>query len=171
MDYRSGIAALTEAQQQLVLEHLGIALHAASKPGLPRWIAREQIRSAAYWGLCIAAVKWEPPGSYPAFAKECIHKTISREIQSAGLVIGYRSTRPAKWEPDSELWRDRCTCADPLDTMIAKEERAWLRGAIRRLSPGLQKVIQGDLKDKPVVNGHKKRWKAVKQLRAMVAEY
>ncbi len=152
-----------------MLEHLGIALHAASKPGLPRWISREQIRSAAYWGLCIAAVKWKPPGSFPAFAKECIRKTISREIRSAGLVIGYRSTRPAKWEPDSELWRDCCTCADPLDILVANEERAWLRRAIRRLSPVRRKVVHEMLAGKPyTAQANKNRWKAVKQLRAML---
>ncbi len=158
---------MTLAQQQLVLDYIGLALHLAGKRDLPRWIARDQIRSAAYWGLCVAAMRWGGLVPFRAYAKAIINHAITDEIRWAGFTIGRRSDNPKHWDDDSELWLDRYARSEPLDALIAQEEREWLYGAIERLSPTQRKVVHEMLGGKTSEAGHKNRWKAYHRLREM----
>ena len=151
-----------------MIEHLELARRIAYRRPIPRHKLRSEIVSAAYWGLVKAAVNWRY-GEFSGFAAKWIEKAITQEIKATDMVVGHRSHQPITWDQDSMAHLDRCTCADPLGTMIAKEERAWLRGAIKRLSPVRRKVIHEMLAGAPYTKqAESNRWKAVKQLRAML---
>ncbi len=126
--------------------------------------------SAAYWGLVGAALRWERRSEFRAFVAKSIHLAITEELaRHSNIVIGGRRQRgPMAWDHDSTAHNDAWYADSPLDTLVAKEERVWLRGAIKRLTPARRRVIQNDLRGKPTLNGEDNRWKAVKQLRAML---
>lgn len=89
-------ASLTEAQQQLVLDHLIIASQIARDIKLPPRVERIDVyQSARYW-LCVAATKCTPGRRFPAFARLVVKQNVIHDLRDLAFQIGPRGHRKCR---------------------------------------------------------------------------
>lgn len=135
-------AVLTEAQRAWVARLLPIADQEAAVFRRPRQITREEMRAAAYLGLCNAARHQDRPGT--TLARLCCRQAIMRDIRRSFFRVGSKR-RFGVWVNSIDS-ADNHIDDNPLDTLIAREELERLRLAISRLTPTQRRYVEGRLR-------------------------
>lgn len=131
-----------------MLEHLPIARQEARRFRAPRWVARQELLAAAYWGLCLAAVQCRDISGFPAYARVAARKAILWDLQR---VIKFRigpqartGTRPIECK-HVQVLPELAEGHIPLEAVIVAEEREALYIAIDTLTPVRQKAVKARL--------------------------